>query len=87
MLYSSTDNPQEVMVALPPKKADGTTPGGSFRINNEADLKKAILASGSVAGGEPEKIRVRKLIINKAKAMGKADLIPANWRPDGTVSA
>ena len=74
-------------MALPPKKADGTTPGGTFRINNEDDLKKAIQAAGSVAGGEPEKIRVRKLIISKAKAMGKANLIPANWRPDGTTSA
>jgi len=74
-------------VALPPKTAGGTTPGGTFRINNEADLKKAIQAVGSITGGEPEKARVRKLIINKAKAMGKANLIPANWRPDGTVSS
>lgn len=74
-------------MALPPKKADGTSPGGTFRINNEDDLKKAIQAAGSVAGGEPEKIRVRKLIISKARAMGKANLIPPNWRPDGTVSA
>ena len=74
-------------MALPPKKADGTTPGGTFRINNEDDLKKAISAAGSVAGGESEKVRVRKLIMSKARGLGLAKLIPANWRPDGTTSA
>lgn len=63
----------------------GTSPGGTFRINNETDLKKAIAAAGSVAGGESEKIRVRKLIMRKAKAMGKAGMIPANWNADGTT--
>lgn len=73
-------------MALPPKKsAGGTTPGGTFRINNEADLKKAISAAGSVAGGEPEKARVRKLIMSKAKAMGKMNLIPPAWNADGST--
>lgn len=63
----------------------GTTPGGSFRINNEADLKKAIAAAGSVAGGPEEKARVRKLIMSKARAMGKASMIPANWASDGST--
>src|SRR3546814_7944783 len=74
MVYSSTDTGKEVVVATTPGKG-GTTPGGSFRINNEADLKKAISAAGSVAGGESEKVRVRKLIMRKAKAMGKAGMI------------
>lgn len=74
-------------MALPPKKAaaGGTSPGGTFRINNEADLKKAISAAGSVAGGESEKARVRKLIMSKAKAMGKSNLIPSNWNADGST--
>lgn len=70
-------------MALPPKKNGGTTPGGTFRINNEADLRKAISAAGSVAGGEEEKMRVRRLIMRKAKAMGKANLIPAGWNTSG----
>lgn len=62
-----------------------TSPGGTFRINNEDDLKKAISAAGSVAGGPEEKARVRKLIMSKAKSMGKASMIPANWNPDGST--
>lgn len=81
-------------MALPMKKPGGgpggpggTSPGGTFRINNEADLRKAISAAGSVAGGEEEKARVRKLIMSKARGMGLAKLIPENWRPDGSTSA
>lgn len=71
-------------MALPPKKnGGGTTPGGTFRINNEADLKKAISAAGSVAGGEEEKMRVRRLIMRKARSMGKANLIPPAWNTNG----
>lgn len=73
---------------MPPKtKSGATSPGGSFRINNEADLRKAISAAGSVAGGPEEKARVRKLVMRKAKAMGKGNLIPSNWNADGTTSA
>lgn len=64
-----------------------TTPGGSFRINNEDDLKKAISAAGSVAGGPEEKARVRKLVMSKAKGLGLAKLIPANWNPDGSIAS
>jgi hypothetical protein len=64
-----------------------TTPGGSFRINNEDDLKKAISAAGSVAGGDEEKARVRKLVMSKAKSLGLAKLIPTNWNADGTIAA
>jgi len=71
-------------VATTPGKG-GTTPGGSFRINNEADLRKAISAAGSVAGSEEEKRRVRRLVMRKAKAMGKANMIPSGWAADGST--
>lgn len=52
--------------------------GGRFPIRNEADLRKAVRAFGRA---RPEdKAKVRAHIIRRARALGRADLIPDSWK-------
>lgn len=53
-------------------------PDGSFPIRNEGDLKNAIKAYGRAK--ESDKSKVRKHIMKRARALGKADVIPEDWK-------
>lgn len=53
-------------------------PDGSYPIRDEKDLKNAITAYGRAK--ESERSKVRKHIMKRARALGKADLIPAEWK-------
>ena len=53
-------------------------PDGSYPIRNEADLKNAIAAYGRAK--ESDRSKVRKHIIKRARALGKVNLIPDNWK-------
>lgn len=53
-------------------------PDGSYPIRNESDLKNAIKAYGRAK--ESDRAKVRKHIMKRARALGKADLIPAEWK-------
>jgi hypothetical protein len=53
-------------------------PDGSYPIRNESDLKNAIKAYGRAK--ESERAKVRKHIMKRARALGKADLIPEDWK-------
>lgn len=68
--------------ALP---APGQDRPGRFPIANRADLENAIRAVGRVAGGEPERQKVRRFIIKRARELKLQQLIPDNWAPDGSV--
>lgn len=63
-----------------------TGSGGRFPIRNVSDLKKAIRAVGRAKGGEAGRAKVRRFIIRRARALGATNLIPDNWRSDGTLS-
>lgn len=52
-------------------------PDGSYPIRNESDLKNAIQAYGR--SKESDRAKVRKHIMKRARALGKADLIPEDW--------
>lgn len=54
----------------------------SYPIDDEDDLKKAIKAVGR---GGADHDSIRKFVIKRAKALGKADLIPSNWNKNGTL--
>lgn len=51
---------------------------GSYPIRNVSDLKNAIQAYGRAK--ESDRAKVRRHIIKRARALGKADLIPDNWK-------
>lgn len=51
---------------------------GSYPIENEQDLKNAIRSWGR-GGAKPD---VKQHIIRRAKALGKSDLIPDDWKSD-----
>lgn len=51
-------------------------PDGSYPIENESDLKNAIQAFGRAKDKEAAKAHIMK----RAKALGKEDLIPENWK-------
>ena len=53
-------------------------PDGSFPIRDEADLKNAIKAYGRASSADRSK--VRKHISKRARALGKADFIPDDWK-------
>lgn len=53
-------------------------PDGSYPIRNVSDLKNAIQAYGRAK--ESDRAKVRKHIMKRARALGKADLIPADWK-------
>lgn len=67
-------------------KAGTARTDGSFPINNKADLQKAIQAVGRAKGGEAGRQAVRRFIQKRAKALGLSNLIPDNWKPDGSLS-
>lgn len=58
-------------------------PGGRFPIPDRAYLGKAIRAVGRAKG---DHTLVRRYIIRRAKALGAADMIPAGWKPDGSLT-
>lgn len=53
-------------------------PDGSYPIRNESDLKNAIRAYGRAK--ESDRAKVRKHIMKRARALGRADLIPEDWK-------
>ena len=59
--------------------------GGRFPIRNKADLQNAIHAVGRAKGGEAGRAAVRRFIMKRAKALDCMDLVPASWRPDGSL--
>jgi len=52
--------------------------GGSFPIRNAEDLQNAIRAFGRAK--ESERADVKRHIIKRARALGKYDLVPDNWK-------
>jgi hypothetical protein len=60
-------------------------PDGSYPIRNVADLKNAIRAYGRAS--EADRAKVRRHIIKRARALGKSELIPDNWKMTRTVTA
>jgi len=55
---------------------------GSFPIANESDLRNAIMSHGRAKDVEAAKMHIMK----QAKAMGKEDMIPAEWVSGGEKS-
>lgn len=53
-------------------------PDGSYPIRNESDLKNAIQAYGRAK--ESDRAKVRRHIIKRARALGKYDLVPEDWK-------
>ncbi|UDL15875.1 hypothetical protein QEH42_gp084 [Microbacterium phage Pumpernickel] len=53
-------------------------PDGSYPIRNVNDLKNAIKAFGRAKPGD--RAKVRRHIMKRARALGKADLIPEDWK-------
>lgn len=51
-------------------------PDGSFPIVTEEDLRNAIAAFGRAT----DKVKAKAHIIKRAKALGKTDLLPADWQ-------
>jgi len=51
-------------------------PEGSYPIENTKDLKNAIKAFGRAKN----KAATKKHIMSRARALGKSDLIPDNWK-------
>lgn len=61
-------------------------PGGRFPIRNTDDLAKAIRAVGRAKPNtEEERAKVRRFIIKRAKALGAANMLPDNWKADGSL--
>lgn len=60
-------------------------PNGSYYIRNKDDLRNAIDAVGRARGGAAGRAAVRRFIMKRAKALGLESMIPASWRPDGTL--
>jgi hypothetical protein len=60
-------------------------PDGSYPIRNDDDLRNAIQAYGRV---KPEnKVKLRKHIVKRARALNKAYLIPEGWANEASSSA
>jgi len=58
-------------------------PDGSYPIRNESDLRNAIQAYGR---SKPSKrALVRRHIMKRARGLGKADLIPDEWKSAGLI--
>jgi hypothetical protein len=57
-------------------------PDGSYPIRNVGDLKNAIKAYGRA--NEEDRAKVRTHIRKRARALGKEDLIPENWKAAST---
>lgn len=60
------------------KAVPDSSVGGRFPIRNEADLKKAIQAFGRAKPEDRDKIK--RFIMSRARALGRADLIPDSWK-------
>jgi hypothetical protein len=67
-------------------KAGYSMPDGSYYIREGAtgvaDLERAVQAVGRSTDAHDD---VRKHIIARAKAIGKSDMIPDTWNPDGSL--
>ena len=59
-------------------------PDGSYPIRNAGDLKNAIQAYGRSKPGD--RAKVRRHIMKRAKALGKADLIPDEWKSASAIT-
>ena len=59
-------------------------PDGSYPIRNEGDLKNAIHAYGRSKPGD--RAKVRRHIMKRARALGKADIIPEEWKSASTIA-
>lgn len=71
--------------AMPPAK-----PGGRprFNIANGDDLDNAIRAVGRVRPNTEEaRAKVRRYIIQRARALGLSSKIPGSWNPDGSLKS
>jgi hypothetical protein len=67
--------------------APGQDRPGRFPIANRADLENAIRAVGRVNGGEPERQKVRRFIIKRARDLNLQDLIPDTWAANGSLKS
>lgn len=70
------------------EKSGAAMPGGRYPIENEADLAKAIRAVGRAGGSdgdEADRREVRRHVMKRARALGKADMIPDTWNSDGSL--
>lgn len=70
--------------ALAKKGIGYALPDGSFPTDDASDVEKAVHAVGRGGAGH-DHIRVH--IMAAAKRLGCMDLIPGDWRPDGSIKA
>lgn len=73
---------EKARAALAKKGIGYALPDGSFPTDDATDVEKAIHAVGR-GGADHDHIRVH--IMAAAKRLGCMDLIPADWRPDGSI--
>jgi hypothetical protein len=59
-------------------------PNGSYPIRNEGDLKNAIQGYGR--SKKSDRSKVRRHIMKRARALGKAELIPDEWKSASTIA-
>jgi hypothetical protein len=59
-------------------------PNGSYPIRNGEDLKNAIQGYGRSKPGE--RAKVRRHIMKRARALGKADIIPEEWKSASAIA-
>jgi hypothetical protein len=67
--------------------APGQDRPGRFPIKDRADLENAIRAVGRVTGGEPERQKVRRFILKRARELNLTQLIPDTWAADGSLKS
>jgi hypothetical protein len=68
--------------------APGQGRPGRFNIATRADLDNAIRAVGRVRPDTDEaRAKVRRFIIQRAKAIGASDAIPDTWAADGSLKS
>lgn len=61
---------------------------GRFQIRNGSDLDNAIRAVGRVRPNTDEaRAKVRRFIINRARALNLSGHIPDTWKSDGSLSS
>jgi hypothetical protein len=60
-------------------------PDGSYPIRNESDLKNAISAYGR--SNPEDRAKVRTHIRKRARALGKEELVPENWKAASTIDS
>ena len=59
-------------------------PDGSYPIRNEGDLKNAIQAFGR--SKKTDRPKVRRHIVKRARALGKYDVVPKEWKSAAIVA-